>query len=219
MFHHLLVSQNDWRRNPVTCARKLNTPIITKSTSHSSRVGTTIFVLVIIMLFWRVSISLSDHKKLLFHIAYPNEANSIPIVEKETIACMACARLPIARINVSATARWARTGRKKWRAYTPEYSQERQLARPCVWGVINQVHKSTSSWMTYTTAFILLEATTISASEGGVPLVDPMSPKRAGGRAISTTPPKLTTMIHDPVRDSSLCGSVTEVLTTGNSFS
>jgi len=49
--------------------------------------------------------------------------------------------------------------------------------------------------MTYTTAFILLEAATLSASDGVVPLVDPRSPKRAGGRAISTTPAKLTTRI------------------------
>ena len=62
------------------------------------------------------------HTKLLVHIAYPTEAISMDTVERKAIACMGCARLPMARIVVSAMARWARPGETKIDifTYTPE---------------------------------------------------------------------------------------------------
>ena len=78
-------------------------PIIARSESHSSRVGIMTFVLVAIMLIDE-SESVID-ENLVAIIAYPTEDVRTQIVEKETIACMGCARLPMARIDVSAMAR------------------------------------------------------------------------------------------------------------------
>ena len=56
-------------------------PIITSSTSHSSRVGITNFVLVIIILFDKsVTDKNLDHKKLLSRITHPIEARGTQIV-------------------------------------------------------------------------------------------------------------------------------------------
>ena len=84
----------------VTCARKPNMPIIAKSESHSSLVGIMMFVSVATML---IGQSVTD-RKLIDIIAYPTEAINMQTVEKETIACMGCARLPMARIDVSTKA-------------------------------------------------------------------------------------------------------------------
>ena len=75
-------------------------PIIAKSESHSNRVGIMTFVLVAIML---INESVTD-KTLAVIIAYLTEAIRTQIVEKETTACMGCARSPMARIDVSAMA-------------------------------------------------------------------------------------------------------------------
>jgi hypothetical protein len=61
------------------------------------------FVLVAIMLIDE-SESVTD-ENLVAIIAYPTEAIRTQTVEKETIACIGCARLPMARIDVSAMAR------------------------------------------------------------------------------------------------------------------
>jgi hypothetical protein len=74
-------------------------PIIARSESHSSRVGIMTFVWVAIIL---INESVTD-KTLAAIIAYPIEAIRTEIIEKETIACMGCARLPMARIDVTAT--------------------------------------------------------------------------------------------------------------------
>ena len=76
-------------------------PIIARSESHSIRVGIMTFVLVATML---IDESVTD-KGLAAIIAYPTEAIRAEIVEKETIACMGCARLPMARIDVSTMVR------------------------------------------------------------------------------------------------------------------
>ena len=86
---------------PVTCARKPNMPIIARSESHSNRVGIMTLVFVTIIL---IDESVTD-KTLAAIIVYPTEAIRTEIVEKETIACMRCARLPMARIDVTATVR------------------------------------------------------------------------------------------------------------------
>jgi hypothetical protein len=86
---------------PVTCARKPNIPIIARSESHSTRVGIMAFVFVAIIL---IDESVTG-KNLTAIIAYPTEAIRTQIVEKETTACMGCARLPMARIDVTAMAR------------------------------------------------------------------------------------------------------------------
>jgi hypothetical protein len=80
-------------------------PITAKSKSHSSRVGIVIFVLLIIMLIEELVADRSPgHSKLPVRITYPTEAITMHTVERETIACMGCARLPMARIDVSGTA-------------------------------------------------------------------------------------------------------------------
>ena len=76
-------------------------PIIARSDSHSRRVGIMSFVSVAIIL---IDESATD-KTLAAIIVYPTEAIRTQIVEKETIACMGCARLPMARIDVSAVVR------------------------------------------------------------------------------------------------------------------
>ena len=75
-------------------------PIIARSESHSTWVGIMSFVLVAIML---IDESVTD-KNLIAIIAYPTEAIGTQIVERETIACMGCARLPMARIDITAMA-------------------------------------------------------------------------------------------------------------------
>jgi hypothetical protein len=69
-------------------------------------------VLVAIML---IDESIMD-KTLAAIIAYPTEAIRTQIVEKETIACMGCARLPMARIDVSAMARSARPAKRIYKS-------------------------------------------------------------------------------------------------------
>ena len=73
-------------------------PIIARSESHSTRVGIMSFVLVAIML---IDESVTDKNPTAI-IAHPTEAIRMEIMEKETIACMGCARLPMARIDVTA---------------------------------------------------------------------------------------------------------------------
>ena len=80
-------------------------PITAKSKSHSSRVGIIIFVLLIIILIEELVTDRSPrYSKLPFRITHPTEAITMHTVERETIACMGCARLPMARIDVSGTA-------------------------------------------------------------------------------------------------------------------
>ena len=65
-----------------------------------------IFVLLIIMLIEElVTYRGPSHAKLTIRITYPTEAMNMDTVDKETIACMGCARLPMARIDVSRMAR------------------------------------------------------------------------------------------------------------------
>ena len=70
---------------------------IARSETHSNLVGIIAFVLVATIL---IDQSATDTKPGTI-IAYPTEAIKIQTVEKETIACMGCARLPMARIDVT----------------------------------------------------------------------------------------------------------------------
>jgi hypothetical protein len=65
-----------------------------------------IFVLLIIMLIEELVTDRSlGHAKLTVRITHPTEAMTMHTVERETIACMGCARLPMARIDVSGMVR------------------------------------------------------------------------------------------------------------------
>jgi len=78
-------------------------PFTEKSESHSSRVGIMICVLLIVMLIEK----LEAHHMLPVPITYSTEAASMDMdtVERDTITCMGCARLPMARIDVTGMVR------------------------------------------------------------------------------------------------------------------
>lgn len=79
-------------------------PITEKSKNQSSRVGITISVLLIVMLIENLKLE-AHHTTLPVPITYSTEAASMHTVERETITCMECARLPMARIDVTGMAR------------------------------------------------------------------------------------------------------------------